>query len=128
MHELQGVMEDHIGLIRTGPKMEKGLARIREMINDDLSHIQISDKGPFNQAMQDWLEIRNALQCAEAVALAATNRPESRGAHQREDIPHANPEFEKNQVLRLTDGLLQTEWVDVVKTNWKLEEKVLMEA
>ena len=127
MHELQGVMENHIGLIRTGPKMEKGLSRIREMIVDDLAHIQIPDKGPFNQAMQDWLEMRNALQCAEAVALAATNRPESRGAHQREDIPNANPDLEKNQVLRLNNGSLQTKWANVVKTNWKLEEKVLTE-
>ena len=128
MHELQGVMDEYVGLIRTGPKMDKGLARIREMIVDDLAHIEISDKGPFNQAMQDWLEIRNALQCAESVALAATNRPESRGAHQREDIPNANPEFEKNQVLRLNNGSLQTEWVNIVKTNWNLEEKVLTEA
>jgi len=127
MTELQDVMEGHIGLIRTGPEMEKGLARIREMIADDLAHIEVSDKGPFNQAMQDWLEVRNALQCAESVALSAANRPESRGAHQREDIPDANPELEKNQAVRLSGGALELEWIDVVKTDWTLEDKVLAE-
>jgi len=127
MTELQDVMEGHIGLIRTGPEMEKGLARIREMIADDLAHIEVSDKGPFNQAMQDWLEVRNALQCAESLALSAANRPESRGAQQREDIPDANPELEKNQAVRLSGGALELEWIDVVKTDWTLEDKVLAE-
>ncbi|MEK9683442.1 MAG: FAD-binding protein [Rhodospirillaceae bacterium] len=125
MKDLQDVMEDHVGLIRNGPAMERGLARIREMISQDLANIKIRKTDPFNQSLQDWLELRNALQCAEAVALTASKRPESRGAHQREDMPEAKPELERNQVVRLNGTMLETEWVDVVKSDWTLHDRVL---
>lgn len=127
MLELQDVMEDQIGLIRTGEKMDAGLARIRDMLKNDLYAVSVPEDGPFNQAMMDWFEVRAALQCAEAVALSASGRAESRGAHQREDIPEAKPELEKNQIVRLNGETLETEWIDPVKTDWALEEKVLAE-
>jgi succinate dehydrogenase/fumarate reductase flavoprotein subunit len=70
----------------------------------------------------DWLDLRNSLLCAEAVCLAACNRKESRGAHQMEDIPVAIHEFEKNQVIKLNDGILLSSWEDVKRISFKLEQ------
>ena len=43
--------------------------------------------GAFDTARLDWFDLRNMLLVAETVATAALARTESRGAHQREDLP-----------------------------------------
>jgi len=42
------------------------------------------------------LELKNALEIAEAVVLGATKRKESRGAHSRDDYPELNPKMNKS--------------------------------
>ena len=123
MKELQALMWDKVGLFRTGPVLEEALARIREMQRDDMTRMAIPDDSPFNQALLDWYELRAALLCAEAVTLSAINRTESRGAHQREDIPDASPEFERNQTIALEKGELVAGWAEVPRISYTLEEK-----
>jgi succinate dehydrogenase/fumarate reductase flavoprotein subunit len=54
----------------------------------------------------DWLDLRNALLVARIVTQAALKRTESRGAHQREDFPGMEPEWQVNQTARLSGGRL----------------------
>jgi succinate dehydrogenase/fumarate reductase flavoprotein subunit len=70
----------------------------------------------FNLDLQDWYELKAMLRCAEAVVLGALNRAESRGAHQRLDVPQTIPEFEGNQLLSLTDGSMTSRWTSVVRS------------
>ena len=123
MTELQSLMWDKVGLFRTGEKLEQALVRIRSMKNNDLRNITIPDNAPFNQALLDWYELRAGLLCAESVTLAAINRMESRGAHQREDITEASPEFERNQTVELSGDELVTGWAEVPRISYTLEEK-----
>ena len=72
--------------------MEKGieeLAKTREEVND----IFLQDKSAtFNTARIEALEMQNLFEVAEATAIAAYSRDESRGAHARDDFPDRDDE------------------------------------
>ena len=123
MRDLQKTMWEEVGLIRTAETIESALGKLRSMRSDALPQIAVEADTPFNQALQDWCDVRNGLLCAESVVLSASNRKESRGAHQMEDIPETSPEFEKNQVITMKDGELHSGWQDVKRISYTLEEK-----
>jgi succinate dehydrogenase/fumarate reductase flavoprotein subunit len=116
--ELQGLMWERVGVLRTEAGMTRALDRIREMrteVHDTVGH---HGDGRFDMEMQDVFDLRASLLTAEAVTLAALRRRESRGAHQREDLPAADPALEKNQIVRLDDGGdTETDWADVVRAD-----------
>ena len=113
--ELQGVMWEHAGPFRTGDGLERALARIREL-RRELPDLAIADGDVFNLDVQDWFELRAMLGSAEAVAISAIQRTESRGAHQRLDAPQMVPGLEKNQVVSLAGGTLTSRWSAVVRS------------
>ena len=113
--ELKDLMWEKVGPFRTAERLAQALERIRSMREDEFQHLSLSRERSFNLDLQDWFELRAMLTTAEAVALAALQRRESRGAHQREDHPQADPAFLKNQVLEWRDGELRSRWVEPVK-------------
>ncbi len=123
MGELQELMWRQVGLVRGHDGLTGALARIREMQEVDLPALEIPDDAPFNQARLDWFDLRAGLVAAEAVALSALNRTESRGAHQREDMPEASPGMERNQTVALRDGRMITGWAKVPRIDYSLREK-----
>ena len=104
--ELQDLMWEQVGLFRTGAQLEAALARIRQMRHAELPHLRIAATGDFNMDLHDWYELRAMLIVAESVAAAAAARRESRGAHQRLDLPETDPAQRHNQVIRLEGGAL----------------------
>jgi succinate dehydrogenase/fumarate reductase flavoprotein subunit len=70
----------------------------------------------FNLDLQDWYELKAMLRCSEAVVMAALNRAERRGAHQRLDFPQTISGFERNQRLSLEGGTLTSRWTSVVRS------------
>ena len=113
--ELQALMWNDVGLLRTGDKLTRALTRLRDMQANDLPALRPGAETEYNMEILDWYDLRAALLCAESVAVSALNRQESRGAHQREDLPDSDPAFEKNQTVTLEDGALVTGWTDVVR-------------
>jgi len=90
--ELQSTMQNHFGVFRKGDLMEEGvekLAKLRERIAK--AHLQDKSQS-FNTARIEALELDNLLEVAEATALAASGRTESRGAHSRYDFPDRDDE------------------------------------
>jgi succinate dehydrogenase/fumarate reductase flavoprotein subunit len=102
VQRLQAIMSDDVGPLRTGEKLKRALNGIRELTTM-LGERPFGDGGHFDMVRLDWFDLRNMLLVAHTVALAALNRTESRGAHQREDHPGMLPEWRVNQVARL-DG------------------------
>ena len=109
--ELADLMWEDVGVLRTGAGLSSALDRIRALALR-LEGIPVPGEGPYDLARQDWFDLRGGLMTAESIALAALNRNESRGAHQREDHPETDPAQARSQRVRLdAAGRLVCEWM-----------------
>ncbi|MCI0713777.1 MAG: succinate dehydrogenase flavoprotein subunit [Chloroflexi bacterium] len=91
--KMRKVMMDHVGVFRTEDGIQKALDTIRQLQDDFRNNLSIDDHGyRYNSDMLEAWELGALLDTAEATALAALERKESRGAHSREDFPKRDDE------------------------------------
>jgi succinate dehydrogenase / fumarate reductase flavoprotein subunit/fumarate reductase flavoprotein subunit len=103
---LQALMSDHVGPFRIADKLRIAIDRLAELTRDLGDRPLISSSGGFDPVLVDWFDLRNMLLVAQAVALPALARTESRGAHQREDHPGLDDGWQLNQIVTMTDDVL----------------------
>ena len=90
--ELQTTMQNAFGVFRKGDMMVEGVQKIAQL-RERIANSKLDDKSlAFNTARVEALELDNLLEVAEATAIAAEGRKESRGAHSRYDFPDRDDE------------------------------------
>jgi succinate dehydrogenase / fumarate reductase flavoprotein subunit len=112
---IQQHMQDNAGIVRD----QKGLTRALDGI-EEFAHqaeaLAVGGNREFNPAWHAALDLGNILTVAEAIARAARERKESRGAHSRTDHQGKDPEWGKvNLVVRKgADGQMEVKRRPVV--------------
>ncbi len=90
--ELQECMQNYFGVFRRGEFMKKGLDDLAE-IKHKVDNLHLKDKSDaFNTSRVEAIELQNLFEVAEATAISAFERNESRGAHARDDFPDRDDE------------------------------------
>ncbi|HZE76082.1 MAG TPA: fumarate reductase/succinate dehydrogenase flavoprotein subunit [Gemmatimonadales bacterium] len=106
--ELQGMMQELVGIVRRQAEMERALEAI-EGLKERAGRVGVAGNREYNPGWHTALDLGNLLTISEAVARAAIDRKESRGGHFREDYPQKDPAHGKfNIVIRQgSDGRMQ---------------------
>ena len=101
--ELQQMMNDLVGIIRTGDEMQLALKGIEEL-KERVQRISVTGDRQYNPGWHLALDLPKQLLVSECIALSALTREESRGGHTRNDFPDMEPEWRKvNLVCALSD-------------------------
>ncbi|WP_129115971.1 FAD-binding protein [Halegenticoccus tardaugens] len=103
--ELQTAVSDHLNVFRTDAEIAAVLDVLADC-RDRYRDVSVSDPSrTFNTDLVCTLETRNLIDVAEAIALGARARTESRGAHWRVDYPERDDEnWLKHTMLSWNDG------------------------
>ena len=84
---MQQNMQNNFGVFRREDLMLKGIGELSDS-REEVENIYLQDKSAtFNTARIEALEMQNLFEVAEATAITANERKESRGAHARDDYP-----------------------------------------
>jgi succinate dehydrogenase / fumarate reductase flavoprotein subunit len=84
--ELQAMMQELVGIVRTEPEMQRALEAIGRF-KDRARQVAVNGNREYNPGWHTALDLANLLTVAEAITRAAIERKESRGGHFRDDFP-----------------------------------------
>jgi succinate dehydrogenase / fumarate reductase flavoprotein subunit len=102
--KMQESMTENVSVFRTAETMEKAIADLKTL-QAAYQKVEIQDKGKvFNSDILEAWELGCLLELAEVTAVSGLARPESRGAHARDDYPERNDEEWLTHTLCFKDG------------------------
>jgi succinate dehydrogenase / fumarate reductase flavoprotein subunit len=112
--DLQGMMQDLVGIVRTEAEMQEALARLSDL-QARADRVGVSGHREYHTGWHAALDLRNLLTVSEAIARSALERQESRGGHFRDDHPSLDPEWAtlNVQVSRRADGTMQVRRIPI---------------
>ncbi|MEJ7700009.1 MAG: fumarate reductase/succinate dehydrogenase flavoprotein subunit [Pyrinomonadaceae bacterium] len=122
-HDLQDMMQDLVGIVRTEDEMQQALIGIKEL-KERREKISLTGNIDFNPSWHTALDLHNLLTVSEAITRAAIERKESRGGQYREDYPAKDAEFGKVNftIKKDTDGEMKIERVPILEMPAELKQ------
>lgn len=85
--KLLDLMWDDVGVVRDKAGLDRALSSLDDIETELLSTGIGSSTRAFNLTWHDWLNLRSLCETSRIIALAASRRENSRGAHYRSDFP-----------------------------------------
>jgi succinate dehydrogenase / fumarate reductase flavoprotein subunit len=106
--DLQETMQNLVGIVRTETEMREALDWIGKL-KARAEKTAVTGNREYNPGWHTALDLKNLLIVSEAIARAALERKESRGAQFREDYPEKDERFSKvnTTVSKSADGSMQ---------------------
>jgi len=103
--DLQELMQGKVGIVRDEQRLGEAIERLDEL-KRRAGRVGVTGNREFNPGWHTALDLHSLLIVSEAVARAARERKESRGAHFREDRPEKDPDLDRTRygVRRGADG------------------------
>jgi succinate dehydrogenase / fumarate reductase flavoprotein subunit len=93
-HDLQAMMQDLVGIVRTEDEMLRALDGLGDL-KKRAANVSVTGNIDFNPGWHTALDLHNLLTVAEAITRAALERKESRGGQYRDDFPQKDPDWGK---------------------------------
>ena len=97
-HDLQEMMQDLVGIVRTEQEMLQALEQIGAL-QERARNTHVPGNREYNPGWHTALDLENLLTVSEAITCSALERKESRGAQFREDFPEKDAGFGKINVI-----------------------------
>ncbi len=83
---LQEMMQQLVGIVRIEDEMTRAVEHLK-LMRSRADNVTVTGNREYNNGWHTALDLKNLLTISEAIAKAALERKESRGAHFREDYP-----------------------------------------
>jgi succinate dehydrogenase / fumarate reductase flavoprotein subunit len=93
-HDLQAMMQDLVGIVRTESEMLEALDGL-EKLKQRAANVSVTGNVDFNPGWHTALDLHNLLTVSEAITRAALERKESRGGQYRDDFQGKDAEWGK---------------------------------
>jgi len=112
--DLQGMMQDLVGIVRREEEMREALARLGGL-KARAARAGVTGHREYNTGWHTAQDLDNLLTVSEAITRSALERQESRGGHFREDYPQKDPAFATfNVAVRRThEGAMEVSRVPI---------------
>jgi succinate dehydrogenase / fumarate reductase flavoprotein subunit len=106
--DLQEVMQDNVGIVRTESEMQYALGQLQQL-KERANRAAVTGNREYNPGWHTTIDLKNLLTVSEATTRAGIERKESRGAQFREDYPEKDDRFSKvNTIIsKAPDGSMQ---------------------
>ncbi len=101
--DLQEVMHNLVGIIRTEPEMEQALKQLADL-RLRAARVTVEGHRQYNPGWHLAIDLHNMLRVSECIAKAAIARKESRGGHTRDDYPATEDQWGQINLHCVLDG------------------------